>query len=57
MIYFLGSLRGLSQYALLHFGHTFGYSFLFRGTHVCPHRSHLYPSSVIFAISIELYYY
>ncbi len=42
---------GLFQYGLLHFGHTSGFSSLLRGTHSCPHRSHRYPSSLIFAIS------
>ena len=53
IIHLVGSLRGLSQYALLHFGQTLGYSFLLRGTQVCPHRSHWYPCSVIFAISLD----
>jgi len=52
--YHLGFFRDLSQYGLLHFGHTLGYSFLFRGTHSCPHRSHLYPSNIILAIIIAI---
>jgi hypothetical protein len=44
---------GLSQYALLHLGQTLGFSPLLRGTQVCPHRSHWYPSSFIFAISLN----
>ncbi len=48
-VYFTVFFRGLSQYGLLHFGQTLGYSSLFRGTHSCPHRSHLYPLSIIFA--------
>jgi len=50
---FIGFFLGLSQYALLHFGQTLGYSSLLRGTQVCPHRSHWYPWSVIFAISLN----
>ena len=56
---FLLSFRGLSQYGLLHFGQTLGYSFLFRGIHSCPHRSHLNPSTVILIllISFIVFYY
>jgi hypothetical protein len=50
---FFGFFLGLSQYALLHFGQTLGYSSLLRGTQVCPHRSHWYPWRVIFAISLN----
>ena len=48
--YFLGDFLGLSQYGLLHFGQTLGYSSLLRGIHVCLHRSHWYPCSITFAI-------
>ncbi len=50
---FFGFFLGLSQYALLHFGQTLGYSSLLRGTQVCPHRSHWYPWRVIFAITLK----
>lgn len=40
---FFFCFRGLFQYGDLHFGHTLGVSPLLRGTHSCPHRSHLYP--------------
>jgi hypothetical protein len=48
--YFLA--LGLSQYGLLHFGQTRGFSSALRGTHSCPQRSQRKPDTVnlIFAI-------
>jgi hypothetical protein len=41
----------LSQYGLLHLGHTLGVSFRFLGTHLCPHLSQRKPSTSNFTIS------
>ena len=53
----LSCFRGLSQYGLLHFGQTFGFSSS-RGTHLWLHRSQTKPLSVISPIilSIQLWY-
>lgn len=48
------SLRGLSQYGLLHLGHTRGGLLMSAGGHLCPHRSHWNPSSLIIAISLTV---
>jgi hypothetical protein len=39
-LFFFAFCRGVFQYGLLHFGHTFGSSVVSRGTQVCWHRSH-----------------
>ena len=49
--YFLGFLRGLSQYGLLHLGHTLGFSFVFV-IHSCSHRSHIHLKTVASSILI-----
>jgi hypothetical protein len=45
------SCLGLSQYGLLHLGHTRG-GWFSRGTHSWPHRSHLYPQTSILTFFI-----
>lgn len=50
-IYLLGFFRGLSQYGLLHLGHTFGFSFVFV-IHLCPHRSHSHLKTMASSILI-----
>lgn len=54
--YFLGDFLGLSQYGLLHFGQTLGFSSIFLGIHSCPQRSHLNPLRVIFTLPIRIEY-
>lgn len=51
-IYFLGFLRGLSQYGLLHLGQTLGFSFIFV-IHSCSHLSHIHLKTVASSMLID----
>jgi hypothetical protein len=47
-----GWRRGRSQYGLLHFGQTFG-GLVSRGIHLCGHRSHCHPQTVILTLAMN----
>jgi hypothetical protein len=53
--FFVGSLLGRSQLALLHFGQTRGLSAEWRGSHSWPHR-HRQPKSITMPIFLAVFF-